>query len=135
MNKSIDQIRGAEEITVSARSEFTTAYLVEKGTLMRWSFRVQGYDIGFGVRVRIMQDGGSREEDVLAVERYDNVDTIEGSWVADEDSTLHMIERFLFVFLFMLPLAFLAFSLRLLRCSCCAKIDSIMFISTIGLLG
>ena len=52
---------------------------------MRWSFRVQEYDIGFGVRVRIMQDGGSREEDVLPVERFDNVDTIEGSWVADED--------------------------------------------------
>ncbi len=26
------------------------------------------------------------QEDVLPVERYDNVDTIEGSWVADEDS-------------------------------------------------
>ena len=54
---------------------------------MRWSFRVKDFDIGFGVRVRIMQDGGSVEEDVLPVERYDNVDTIEGSWVADEDRT------------------------------------------------
>ncbi|CAD7977146.1 unnamed protein product [Amoebophrya sp. A25] len=81
------KIRGAEDIVVSARSEFTTAYLVEKGTLMRWSFRVKDFDIGFGVRVRVMKDGGSVEEDVLPVERYDNVDTIEGSWVADEDST------------------------------------------------
>ncbi len=55
----LPQIRGAEELSVSARSEYTTAYLVEKGTLMRWSFRVKDFDIGFGVRVRVMQDGGS----------------------------------------------------------------------------
>ncbi|CAD7931989.1 unnamed protein product [Amoebophrya sp. A120] len=85
------KIRGAEELSVSARSEYTTAYLVEKGTLMRWSFRVKDFDIGFGVRVRVMQDGGSVEEDVLPVERYDNVDTIEGSWVADEDRTMVLV--------------------------------------------
>jgi len=85
------KIKGAEDMTISARSEFTTAYFVEKGTLMRWSFRVKDYDVGFGVRVRVMQDGGSVEEDVLPVERFDNADTIEGSWVADEDRTMVLV--------------------------------------------
>merc|ERR1719199_1737490 len=86
------KIRGAEEITIAARKEYTTNYFVEKGTLMRWSFRCKEHDVGFGVRLRVMQDmGGSKEEDVLPVERYDNSDTIEGSWVADEDRTMVLV--------------------------------------------
>jgi hypothetical protein len=44
---------------VAARKEYTTNYFVEKGTMVKWSFRVKDYDIGFGVRIRVMQDGGS----------------------------------------------------------------------------
>lgn len=82
------KIRGAEEVRVGARKEYTTNYFVEQGTLVRWSFRVKDLDIGFGVRCRVMQDGGSREDDILGVEKFDNSDTIEGSWVADEDRTI-----------------------------------------------
>lgn len=85
------KIRGADDITIGARKEFTTAYFVEKGTLMHWSFRVKDHDVGFGVRLRVMQDGGSREEDVLPLERFDNTDTVEGSWVADEDRTMVLV--------------------------------------------
>jgi len=49
---------------------------------------VKDNDIGFGVRMRVQEWGGSREEEVLAVERYDCEDTISGSWVADEDRTM-----------------------------------------------
>ena len=38
------KIRGADEIQVGARKEFTTSYFVQQGTLMRWSFRVK---VGF----------------------------------------------------------------------------------------
>jgi len=86
------KIRGAEEISVAARNEYTTAYFIEQGTLLQWSFRVQEKDIGFGVRVRKMQDfGGSVEEDILPVEKFDNADTVEGSWIADEDRTIVLV--------------------------------------------
>ena len=58
---------------------------------MRWSFRVKDYDVGFGVRLRLMRDGGAFEEDVLPLERFDNGDTIEGSWVADADRTIVLV--------------------------------------------
>lgn len=85
------RIRGAEEIQVAARKEYTTNYFVEKGTMVQWSFRVKEYDIGFGVRIRVMQDGGSVEEDILGVEKFDATDTIEGSWTADEDRTIVLV--------------------------------------------
>ena len=46
---------------MAARKEYTTAYFIEQGTLLRWSFRVQDKDIGFGVRIRKMQDFGGSE--------------------------------------------------------------------------
>lgn len=48
-------------------------------------------DIGFGVRMRVQQWGGSREDEVLPVERYDCADTVTGSWVADEDRTIVLV--------------------------------------------
>mmetsp|Transcript_109524 Transcript_109524/g.189500 ORF Transcript_109524/g.189500 Transcript_109524/m.189500 type:complete len:310 (-) Transcript_109524:64-993(-) len=85
------KIQGAEEITVPARNEHTCCYHVSKGATLRWTFRVKDHDIGFGVRMRVQQWGGAREDEVLAVERYDNSDTISGSWVADEDRTMVLV--------------------------------------------
>mmetsp|Transcript_127134 Transcript_127134/g.354007 ORF Transcript_127134/g.354007 Transcript_127134/m.354007 type:complete len:372 (-) Transcript_127134:213-1328(-) len=82
------KVQGAEELAVPARTEHTSAYHVAKGSTLRWTFRVKDYDIGFGVRMRVQEWGGSREEEVLAVERYDSADTISGSWVADENRTI-----------------------------------------------
>merc|ERR1712032_955815 len=64
------------------------AFHVTNGSTLRWTFCVKDHDIGFGVRMRIQEWGGAREEEVLATERYDSTDTISGSWVADEDRTV-----------------------------------------------
>jgi len=88
--KSI-KVQGAEELAVPARTEHTCCYIVSKGSTLRWTFRVKDYDIGFGVRMRVQEWGGSREEEVLAVEKYDSTDTISGSWVADEDRTMVLV--------------------------------------------
>lgn len=85
------KIQGAEEISVPARTEHTCCYHVSKGSTLRWTFRVKDNDIGFGVRMRIQEYGGAREEDVLATDRYDSTDTISGSWVADEDRTMVLV--------------------------------------------
>jgi hypothetical protein len=82
------KVQGAEELSVPARTEHTCAFHVANGSTLRWTFRVKEHDIGFGVRMRIQEWGGSREEEVLATERYDSADTISGSWVADEDRTV-----------------------------------------------
>mmetsp|Transcript_116151 Transcript_116151/g.339671 ORF Transcript_116151/g.339671 Transcript_116151/m.339671 type:complete len:414 (-) Transcript_116151:268-1509(-) len=82
------KVQGAEEISVPARTEHTSAYYVPKGSTLRWTFRVKDHDIGFGVRMRVQEWGGSREEEVLGIERYDSNDTISGSWVADENRTI-----------------------------------------------
>lgn len=82
------KVQGAEEISVPARTEHTSAFHVARGCTLRWTFRVKDYDVGFGVRVRVQEWGGSKEEEVLPVERYDSVDTVSGSWVADEDRTM-----------------------------------------------
>jgi len=85
------KIQGAEELTVPARTEHTCCYHVSKGSTLRWTFRVKEHDIGFGVRMRVQEWGGSREDEVLAVDRYDSTDTISGSWVADEDRTMVLV--------------------------------------------
>eukprot|EP00933_Yihiella_yeosuensis_P068099 TRINITY_DN7340_c0_g7_i1.p1 TRINITY_DN7340_c0_g7~~TRINITY_DN7340_c0_g7_i1.p1 ORF type:complete len:390 (-),score=118.48 TRINITY_DN7340_c0_g7_i1:134-1303(-) len=82
------KVQGAEELSVPARREHTSAYHVSKGSTLRWTFRVKEHDIGFSVRMRVQQWGGSREDEVLEMERYDSADTISGSWVADEDRTI-----------------------------------------------
>jgi len=81
-------VQGAEEMIVPARTEHTSAYHVKKGSTLHWTFRVKERDVGFGVRMRVQEWGGSREEEVLPIERYDAADTISGSWVADEDRTM-----------------------------------------------
>merc|ERR1712137_785234 len=85
------KVQGAEELQVPARTEHTCAYHVSKGSTLLWTFRVKEHDIGFGVRIRVQEWGGSREDEVLAVERYDSADTISGSWVADEDRTMVLV--------------------------------------------
>merc|ERR1712178_477379 len=85
------KVQGAEEITVPARTEHTCCYHVSKGSTLRWTFRVKDNDIGFGVRMRVAEWGGSKEEEVLPVDRYDSADTITGSWVADEDRAIFLV--------------------------------------------
>jgi hypothetical protein len=85
------KVNGAEELPVPARTEHTCCYHVSKGSTLRWTFRVKDNDIGFGVRMRVQDFGGAREEEVLAVERYDNQDTVSGSWVADENRTMVLV--------------------------------------------
>jgi len=82
------KVQGAEEMSIPARTEHTSAYHVSKGSTLRWTFRVKENDIGFGVRMRVQEWGGSREEEVLPTDRYDYQDTISGSWVADQDRTM-----------------------------------------------
>jgi len=82
------KVQGAEELSVPARTEHTSAYHVKKGSTLRWTFRVKEHDIGFAVRMRVQVWGGAQEEEVLETERYDSADTISGSWVADEDRTM-----------------------------------------------
>mmetsp|Transcript_81143 Transcript_81143/g.225801 ORF Transcript_81143/g.225801 Transcript_81143/m.225801 type:complete len:478 (+) Transcript_81143:99-1532(+) len=85
------KVQGAEELGVPARTEHTSCYHVKKGSTLRWTFRVKDHDIGFGVRMRVQEWGGSREDEVLAVERYDSADTVSGSWVADENRTIVLV--------------------------------------------
>lgn len=85
------KVSGAEEIDVPARKEHTCVYLVTKGSTLRWTFRVKERDLGFGVRMRIQEFGGAREEEVLPVERYDDSETVSGSWVADEDRQMVLV--------------------------------------------
>lgn len=85
------KVKGAEEIVVGARKEYTTSYHVEKGYIMRWTFRVKDHDLGFGVRMRVMQDGGSVEQEVLPVEKFDDQETISGSTYAEETRTLVLV--------------------------------------------
>lgn len=85
------KVNGAEEITVPARSEHTCVYVVQKGATLRWTFRVKERDLGFAVRMRIQEFGGSREEEVLPSERYDDSETVSGSWVADEDRQIVLV--------------------------------------------
>lgn len=82
------KVQGAEEISVPPRTEHTSSFHVSRGSTLRWTFRVKDYDIGFGVRMRVQEWGGSKEEEVLAVEKYDSADTVSGSWVADENRTI-----------------------------------------------
>lgn len=85
------KVQGAEELAVPARTEHTCCYHVSKGSTLRWTFRVKEHDIGFGLRMRVQEWGGSREDEVLPIERYDSEDTISGSWVADEDRTMVLV--------------------------------------------
>jgi hypothetical protein len=82
------KVQGAEEMSIPARTEHTCCYHVSRGSTLRWTFRVKDNDLGFGVRMRVQAFGGSREEEVLPIERYDSAETISGSWVADEDRTI-----------------------------------------------
>merc|ERR1712093_437882 len=85
------RIQGAEELAIPARTEHTSCYHVSKGSTLRWNFRVKDHDVGFGVRMRVQEWGGSREEEILGIERYDKADTVSGSWVADENRTLVLV--------------------------------------------
>lgn len=85
------KVQGAEETDIPARREHTCVFHVTKGSTLRWTFRVKEHDIGFGVRMRVQEWGGSREEEVLPVERYDSTDTVSGSWVADENRSMVLV--------------------------------------------
>jgi len=85
------KVKGAEEMQIAARKEHTTSYHVEKGYILRWTFRVKDHDLGFGVRMRVMQDGGSVEQEVLPVEKFDDQETVSGSTFAEETRTLVLV--------------------------------------------
>lgn len=85
------KVKGAEEMQIGARKEHTTSYHVEKGYILRWTFRVKDHDLGFGVRMRVMQDGGSVEHEVLPVEKFDDQETVSGSTFAEETRTLVLV--------------------------------------------
>merc|ERR1719316_209913 len=80
------KVKGCEEVTVSARNEYTTSYQLQPGWTLQWTFRVQSLDIGFALRRRVMADGGSVEEVILPSEKCDDTETITGSWTATEAS-------------------------------------------------
>lgn len=83
------KVKGSEEVTIAARSEYTTSYMVKAGHKVQWTFRVQALDVGFVLRRRIMKEvGGSMEEDLLAAEKYDDSETCTGSWVAEADTNV-----------------------------------------------
>jgi len=85
------KVKGAEEIQIPARAEHTTSYHVDKGQLLRWTFRVKERDLGFAVRLRRMADGGSQEEEVLPLEKFDDQETISGSYFCDEKNTIVLV--------------------------------------------
>jgi len=83
------KVKGSEEVTISARSEYTTSYFVKAGHKIMWTFRVQSLDVNFVLRRRVMKEiGGSMEEDLLPPEKYDDTETCTGSWVAEEDTNV-----------------------------------------------
>lgn len=85
------KVKGAEEMVIEARKEHTSAYHVEKGQLLRWTFRVKERDLGFGVRMRVMADGGAKEEEILPVEKFDDQETISGSYFCQETNNLVLV--------------------------------------------
>lgn len=85
------KVKGAEEMQIAARAEHTTSYHVDKGQLLRWTFRVKERDLGFAVRLRRMADGGSQEEEVLPLEKFDDQETISGSYYCDEKNTIVLV--------------------------------------------
>jgi len=88
------KVKGAEEINVPRRSTHTFPVLVNPGHTLSWIFRCKDHDIGFAIRTRIMQDGGSVEQDVMPVERCSCEDTVDGHWTNESSSTKQMILAF-----------------------------------------
>merc|ERR1711924_448368 len=63
------KVKGCEEVTVAARSEYTTGYQLQEGWTIQWTFRVKALDVQFCLRQRVMADGGSVEEVILPLEK------------------------------------------------------------------
>ena len=75
---------------LARRSDLTTSYQVEVGDTVRWKFAVESHDVGFGVVMRKMRDGGGGSEEVAVVPsmRVDASMTAEGTWVMSERGTV-----------------------------------------------
>uniref|UniRef100_A0A7S4PWY4 GOLD domain-containing protein n=1 Tax=Alexandrium monilatum TaxID=311494 RepID=A0A7S4PWY4_9DINO len=86
------EIQAIEEITIPARGVHTIAHAVSKGSRLRWVFCVKEHSVEFGVRTRAFRAGeGSIEEEVLPLTKYGCTETIQGSWVADENWTVDLL--------------------------------------------
>jgi len=82
---------GGSELIVPARDELTTQFIVPKGSILQWQFRVEAFDIGFALRLRAQADGGASESDVFALQRYDSGVTVRGEWSPTHDSVLVVV--------------------------------------------
>lgn len=82
---------GGNELVVPARDELTTQFVVPKGSILQWQFRVEKYDIGFAVRLRMQGDGGASECDVFPSQRYPTGVTVRGEWSPQNDAVLVVV--------------------------------------------
>eukprot|EP00408_Alexandrium_pacificum_P064701 CAMPEP_0171175992 /NCGR_PEP_ID=MMETSP0790-20130122/11510_1 /TAXON_ID=2925 /ORGANISM="Alexandrium catenella, Strain OF101" /LENGTH=459 /DNA_ID=CAMNT_0011640877 /DNA_START=51 /DNA_END=1426 /DNA_ORIENTATION=- len=85
-------IHAIEEMAIPARGVHTIAHTVPKGARLCWVFRVKEHSLEFGVRTRAYRDAeGTVEEEVLPLTKYGCTETIQGSWVADENWTVDLL--------------------------------------------
>lgn len=87
------KVQGAEELDISRRSRHTQACIVPPNKSLKWLFRVKEHDVGFSVAERVQVFGGSEEQEILKMERYDCTETAKGQWTntGDTERTLVLV--------------------------------------------
>ena len=79
---------GGEVLQIPRRTAWTQAFSLRAGASLRWEFRVQSHDLGFALRRRAMQKGGSVEVDVVDSKRFPAGVAVAGDWTAIEPCTV-----------------------------------------------
>ena len=79
---------GGEVLQIPRRTAWTQAFSLRAGASLRWEFRVQSHDLGFALRRRAMQKGGSVEVDVVDAKRFPAGVAVAGDWTAIEPCTV-----------------------------------------------
>ena len=79
---------GGEVLLIPRRTAWTQAFSLRAGASLRWEFRVQSHDLGFALRRRAMQKGGSVEVDVVDSKRFPAGVAVAGDWTAIEPCTV-----------------------------------------------
>ena len=79
---------GGEVLVIPRRTAWTQAFSLRAGASLRWEFRVQSHDLGFALRRRAMQKGGSVEVDVVDAKRFPAGVAVAGDWTAIEPCTV-----------------------------------------------
>ena len=79
---------GGEVLQIPRRTAWTQAFSLRAGASLRWEFRVQAHDLGFALRRRAMQKGGSVEVDVVDSKRFPAGVAVAGDWTAIEPCTV-----------------------------------------------